>query len=143
MPVELVSAVATAFGGISIAGVTYWFTKQRERDAELRKEKLEHYKEFVASLNGVISGEDSPDGQRAFAKACNKLMLVAPQNVIEALRHFQQEIKISNPQRGERHDELMSNLFLAMRRDLRISPSDDSSTFVVGLWSAGVKSDER
>jgi hypothetical protein len=39
-------------------------------------------------------------------------MLVAPQTIIEALRRFQQEIKVSNPDKSlERHDELMSQLF--------------------------------
>lgn len=66
-----------------LAGATYWFTKKREREAELRKEKLEQ--EFVASLSGIVSGEGTPDGQRAFACACNKLNLVALQRVVKAL----------------------------------------------------------
>jgi len=76
---------------VLLAGITYWFTKQRERDAELRKEKLEHYKDFVASLSGIISGEATAESQRAFALASYKIMLVAPQRIIEALRGFQQE----------------------------------------------------
>ena len=125
-----------------LAGATYWFTKQREREAELRKEKLEHYKDFVASLSGTISGETTPQGQKAFASACNKLMLVAPQAVIEALQKFQQEIKVSNPNKSQdRHDQLMSQLFYAIRKDLGVSPTDDVRSFQVGLWASGVKPD--
>src|SRR5712691_11954602 len=98
MTATVIAALSAAFGGIAIAGATYWFTKQRERDAEWRKEKLEHYKTFVVALGGTISGESTSEGQRAFARACNNLNLVAPQTVIEALREFQQEIKVSNPQ---------------------------------------------
>jgi len=124
-----------------MAGATYWFTKKREREAEIRKEKLEHYKEFVASLSGIISGESSNESQRAFSLACNKLNLVAPQVVLEALQVFQSEIKTANTnQSNERHDRLMSKLFLEMRKDLGIKPSDSSSTFRVGLWASGVQS---
>lgn len=140
---SIFTTIITFFGSAAVAGLTYWFTKQREREAELRKEKLEHYKDFVASLSGIISGESTPEGQRAFARACNKLMLVAPQSVIEALRNFQREIKISNPNKNDKtHDEFMSKLFYEIRRDLRVSPSDDAENFQVGLWSSGVKTSE-
>jgi hypothetical protein len=140
MSATVITALITALGTVLVAVATYWSTKKREREAELRKEKLEHYKDFVASLSGAISGEDTPDGQRAFARASNRLMLVAPQSVIEALQRFQQEIKASNTAKSaERHDELMSALFFQIRRDLGVSPADDERTFRVGLWASGVK----
>jgi hypothetical protein len=63
MAAEIVTALIAASGAIVLAGATYWFTKKREREAELRKEKLEHYKDFVASLSGIISGETTNEGQ--------------------------------------------------------------------------------
>lgn len=139
MPAEVLTSLVAISGAIVLAGATYWFTKKRERDAELRKEKLEHYKEFVASLSGVISGESTPEAQRAFARACNKLNLIAPQAVVRALQDFQQEIKISNlhPSK-DRHDQLMSKVFYEMRRDLQVTPRDGDSSFVFGLWASGV-----
>jgi len=139
MPAEIVTAIIAASGAVVLAGATYWFTKQREREAELRKEKLEHYKDFVASLSGIISGEATPDGQRAFSRACNKLNLVAPQSVLSALQTFQNEIKVTNQKRSDaRHDELMSKLFYEIRQDLGVTPADTLSTFRVGLWASGV-----
>src|SRR6185436_10130111 len=117
MAAEIITALIAASGAVILAGATYWFTKKRELDAELRKEKLEHYKDFIACLSGTITGESTPEAQRAFAKACNRLNLVAPQAVVKALQEFQQEIKVSNPSKSlERHDRLMSNLFFEMRR---------------------------
>jgi hypothetical protein len=143
MDSTLLTAVITVSGSICAVGATYWFTKKRERDAEWRKQKLEHYKAFVVSLSGTIVGESTASGQRAFAKACNDLMLFAPQSVIEALQSFQQEIKISNPNKSDaRHEQLMARLFLEMRRDLKITPADDPSTFRVGLWAAGVRPED-
>ena len=139
MPGEIASALIAASGAIALAGAGYWLTKKRERDAELRKEKLEHYKDFVSSLSGIISGEATPDGQRAFSRACNKLNLVAPQSVLAALQAFQQEIKISNESRSDEcHGRLMSALFYEIRKDLGISPADDQATFKVGLWASGM-----
>ncbi|MCW8126455.1 hypothetical protein [Microbulbifer halophilus] len=138
MATELLTAIITASGAVAVAGASYWFTKKREREAELRKEKLAHYKDFVACLSGVISGEFTPDGQRAFALACNKLNLIAPQSVIRALQEFQEEIKISNDTKSqEAHDRLMSELLFEMRKDLGVKPGDERSSLTVGLWESG------
>lgn len=138
MASEVITALIATSGAIALAGTTYWFTKKREREAELRKEKLEHYKEFVASLSGIVSGEATSEGQRAFARACNKLNLVAPLAVVKALQQFQQEIKVSNPNKSsELHDRLLSKLFLEMRKDLQVTPKDEDSSFIFGLWALG------
>lgn len=139
MAAEIATTLIAASGAVVLAGASYWFTKKRERDAELRKEKLEHYKDFVASLSGIVSGESTPEGQRAFSRACNKLNLIAPQAVIKALQDFQQEIKVTNATRSnERHDKLMSRLFYEMRKDLQVAPKDRDTSFVFGVWAAGV-----
>jgi len=139
MATEIVTALIAASGAVVLAGASYWFTKKREREAELRKEKLEHYKDFVASLSGILSGESTPEGQRAFSRACNKLNLVAPHAVIKALQDFQQEIKITNARRSnEQHDNLMSRIFYEMRKDLQITPVDKDTSLIFGLWAAGV-----
>jgi hypothetical protein len=136
---EMITTLITASGALVLAGASYWFTKQRERDAELRREKLEHYKDFDASLSGIISGEGTDEGQRAFARACNKLNLVAPQRVIEAIQVFQQATKVGNIQaERERHDQVMSKLFYEIRKDLKVTPRDKAATFRVGLWASGV-----
>ncbi|OWQ44254.1 hypothetical protein CDL60_26230 [Roseateles noduli] len=143
---EILTAVIAAGGSVVLAGASYWFTKKREREADLRKEKLEHYKDFVQALSGIISGESSPDDQRVFSRACNRLNLVGSQSVLEALQQFQQEIKVANTSRSqERHDQLMSKLFFEIRKDLAVKPADRTETFRVGLWAAGAprSQDER
>ncbi len=138
MATELLTAIVTASGAVVVAGASYWFTKKREREAELRKEKLAHYKDFVACLSGIIDGEFTQDGQRAFALACNKLNLIAPQPVIRALQQFQEEIKVSNDTKSqEAHDHLMSELFYEMRKDLGVKPADERDSLTVGLWASG------
>ncbi len=139
----LLAPLVAALGAIAVAAltaiITYATTRRREREAEIRKEKLEHYKEFIASLSGIISGEGTEEGQRDFARACNKLNLVAPQAVIVALQGFQDEIKQRNPNRTQaRHDELLSALIHALRHDLGLNTKGESDSLVYGLWAAGV-----
>lgn len=141
MDASVATALIAAAGAIVLAGASYWFTKRSERHAELRREKLAHYKDFTLALSGIISGEQTPDGQRAFARACNALNLVAPQPVLVALQRFQEATKSSNatPASREQHDALMSVLFLEMRKDLGVTPGDNVTTFRVGLWASGQK----
>jgi hypothetical protein len=129
-----------AIGSILVAGATYWLTKKREREAEWRKAKFEHYKEFFASFGGNLMSTGSPEGRMAYARARNNLALVAPQPVIEALQAFEKVIAITNVNNDiDRHDEFLSRLIFEIRRDLQISPSDNSETFRVGIVGAGAR----
>ncbi len=124
---------------ILLAAGGYILTKKRERDAELRTEKLEHYKAFVLSLNGILEDEAAPETQRSFSQACNNLNLIAPQEVLQCLREYKEEIRSGNLNRNaERERKLCSNLFQSMRRDLGVNPRDKSQLEIT-LWSANVK----
>lgn len=138
MNITIITTVITLIGSILLAGISYWFTKSKERNAELRKEKLEHYKKFVESMNEIIEGDQTPEGHLKFAKATNNLMLIAPQTVIEALYAFRHEISFSNTKKDqEKHDFLLSNLMFEIRKDLKIHPKDNKHNFKVILWSSG------
>jgi hypothetical protein len=134
----LTSAISAA-AAFLIAVAGYLFTKQKEREAEWRKEKLAYYKEFVDSLSGTIAGETTAQGQVRFARACNNILLFAPYAVIAALDRFHDETRVSNPAKSlERHDSLLSQLFLEIRRDIGVTPNDDAASFRIHLWSSGV-----
>jgi len=139
MNTTIVVAIIGLLGSIVAAVFAYWSTKQREREAEWRKEKLAYYKTFVESLSGIVEGDDSPEGHKAFARATNNLLLFAPQPVIEALNAFRIEIRVSNASRSpERHDNLLAALLLSIRHDIGVSPADDSAKFRPILWASGV-----
>ena len=139
MSADLLTAVIAPSGALIVAIASYWFTKQKERAADLRKIKLDHYKDFTAAISGIVGGDVTDEGKRAFARASNNLNLIAPQRVLSALRDFQDEIRDSNTNKdSERHDKLLSNLYFEIRRDLKIIPADDANTFRVGLWASSV-----
>lgn len=139
MNASIITSVVGLLSALLVAAATYWFTKQREREAEWRKEKLAYYKAFVESISGIVEGDSTPNGQLAFARACHNLLLFAPQPVIEALDAFRNEIRTSNPHRtGEQHDKLLGILLLQIRRDVGVCPSDNPATFKPRLWASGV-----
>jgi len=138
METAIATALIAFLGSLMVAVLTYWFTKQREREAEWRKEKLAHYKAFIESFSGIIEGDSSPEGHKSFARATNNLLLFAPQSVIAALNEFRHEIRVSNMNRTQQeHDHLLAALLLEIRRDIGVSPADDPSTFKPILWASG------
>jgi hypothetical protein len=140
----LVGSVVAAVVAIAVALLTYRAAKEREREAEWRKEKLGYYKTFAESLSGIIEGDATPDGHRAFAEATNNLLLLAPQRVVEAVTAFREEIRASNVRRsGEAHDRLLAAMFLAIRRDVGIVPRDDAATFRPRLWASGSPKEDQ
>ncbi|MDR3413813.1 MAG: hypothetical protein P4L87_23110 [Formivibrio sp.] len=138
METTVLVALVGFLGSVFAAVFAYYSTKRRERDAEWRKEKLAYYKAFVESLSGIVEGDDSSEGHKAFARATNNLLLFAPQPVIEALNAFRHEIRVSNPSRSqERHDILLASLLFSIRHDVGVSPTDDIATFKPILWASG------
>ena len=138
METAITTALIAFLGSLLVVVLTYWTTKKREREAEWRKEKLVDYKAFIESMSGIIEGDATPEGHRSFAKATNNLLLFAPQAVITALNDFRHEIRISNPNRSlEKHDRLLADLLRAIRKDIGVSPEDDTRSFKPILWASG------
>ena len=65
-----------------------------------------------------------------FALASNTIALAAPQYVIDAFMAFHDEVKFSNPNKSpEKHDKLLNDLLLAVRKDIGLAKGDDVTTF--------------
>jgi hypothetical protein len=129
--------VITALIGVIGIAVSYWFTKKQERETALRKEKLEHYKVLIESMNGVLAGHISDEGRKTFADACNRVNLIAPQSALKALDALLWEIDPANPALGNGdHDALYSALMRELRKDLHIKPKDKDLEFRFHLRSA-------
>ena len=140
MDTAIFVATISAAASIFAAALTFLLTKSKEREAELRKQKLEHYKEFLDALSGVVGTDSTPENQRRWARASNTMGLVASQQVLQAQRRFQDATALSNANRStEEHDRCLNQLLLAIRRDLGVTPADDPSTFEFRLWCSGTQ----
>ena len=134
MSPEVLNVIAAAVGSVALAAITYLFTKQRERDAALRSEKLNHYKEYVESLTAITRQDSSFEEQKAHALAFNNFHLFAPQTVIEALHQYNEQLNPDKPGHSpDKHDTLLTNLPLEIRKDLQVKPKDREKNFRVFL----------
>lgn len=138
MDTPILVAVISAAASLVAAAITFSLTKKKEREAEWRKQKLEHYRELLDALNGTVGTDSTPEAQRRWTRACNIIVLVASRQVLSALREFQNATVISNPNRSnEEHDQKLKQLMLAIRADLNISPADKAEDFSFQLWCSG------
>lgn len=139
MTTEIIIAILWIIGSIIVASLTFSFNKKKEREAEWRKEKLKFYIEFIESLSWITDFEWSYENDIRFAKACNDLYLFAPNNVLWALKEFQNHIRISNESKSyEIYMKTLSELILKIRNDIGIK-WEDGGNFNVNLWTSGRK----
>lgn len=127
----IIVAIITVSGSIVVAALTFYLTKRHQLKVEWQHEKLNHYKVLISSLSDLaVDGTDKTEANMKFSLASNTIALAAPQDVIEALMDFHDEVKHSNPNKSpERHDELLIKLLLAIRRDIGLAKKDNVETF--------------
>jgi len=134
------ATLITAAAAILVAALSYLFAKWKEREADWRKWKYEHYNEFMLSLSGTVGNDSTPNNQQRYTAACNTLNLIGTKDVLSALRDFRQETGPSNHDKSpKKHDVLLAALVRAIRNDLGIK-TPKASDFSVCLWESGQKS---
>ncbi|NJD77806.1 MAG: hypothetical protein FIB08_12045 [Candidatus Methanoperedens sp.] len=141
MDTNVLVAMITVSGSILAASLTYYFTKRLQTKTEWQNEKMNHYKVLLSAMSDVaVDGKDKKEANERFSLASNTICLVAPQYVVTALMKFHDEIKYSNPNKSvERHDVLLKELLLAIRKDIGLSKSDNKDTFVFHLIGSAPK----
>ena len=71
-----------------------------------------------------------PRGTGALLRGINTVGLFASQDVIKQLHAYQEITRLPYAEVSrDEHDRRLTDLVLAVRRDLRLRPDDDSSTF--------------
>jgi hypothetical protein len=142
METSVIIAIISAFASVLGAAVSVSFSMRKEREADWRKLKFEHYREFMAALSRIVGTDATPERHLRYAQACNTVQLVASAQVINALHNFRNEIAVSNPNRSqEKHDQLLSVLIRNIRTGLGISPTSNPADLSIRLWLSGVDHD--
>jgi len=130
----LLVTTTVAIGGWFIG---HALTKSRERQAEWRKEKLTHYKEYFAALAGVVGSHATDETRKRYAIAFNTVGLFASQEVIERLHSYQEITRLGASEVPlAEHNKRLTRLAFAMRQDLRLKPNDKEESFSFFLISA-------
>jgi len=141
MDASVITAIITSSGAIIVAALTFFLTKRHERLSEWRQKKLDHYKELLSAISDLaVDGINKDKANIRFALATNTIALVAPQYVIKALMDFHAEIKYTNKNRThEKHDQLLIELVLAIRKDVKLTSKDNKKTFDFHLIGSAPK----
>jgi hypothetical protein len=124
----IVSAVATL---IVAEAVKYYFIRKGGHEADWRKLKLAHYKEYVAALSGTTRKDSDDKAFLRYSDAADNLALVAPTDVLNALNALHDASKSG---KTEDLEALRSSLMRAMRKDCHLKdPKDDSELMFKGI----------
>jgi hypothetical protein len=131
----------TVLVAVISAALSYYFSAKAQAEQEWRQRKVQHYNELLSAISDLaVDGKDKTKANERFALTAATIALVASQDVVTAVMRFHDEIKESNSKRTlERHDQLLKELLLAMRADLRIKPNDNPSTFEFHLIGTAPK----
>tara|TARA_B100000929_G_C15264740_1_gene337987 strand:- start:114 stop:515 length:402 start_codon:yes stop_codon:yes gene_type:complete len=113
---EILETIASPYGAFGAIVLTYIFNKERERAAEIRREKLEHYKEFVRALGEYVVKDAGQEKRSEFTRACNRMYLVASKDVLEKLEPLLRGLK--NEESEEAVQLKLDQLIHHMRKDL-------------------------
>lgn len=136
MDAPIIVAIITAAAGLFASSLTFFLTKKKEREAEWRKQKLDHYKEFMAALNDIVGPPAPVEARVRFASAANNIFLVGSPAVLIALRGYLDETAESNTaRRDDKHDEHLTKLIFAIRDDLGIEPNKPIPDYAFRLWA--------
>ena len=101
-------------------GITTYQQVARSRlEMTWRQQKLEIYRELMESLGLVVNFPSSMDATVRWSVSCNRAALIAPQQVLNHIRHFS----------GIRNDrdamnEAIRSLLSAIRQDLALHEQD-------------------
>lgn len=134
MEASLVVAVVTALSSITVAALTYSFTKRKEREADWRKYKYEQYKEFVAAIAAMVGSDIAPEVSQKFALVSNTLHLIGSKGVLDALHTLLHElIDLKGNISQARQAACLNKLIWEIRKDLEIPQTASEAEFSVRL----------
>ncbi|MFZ5452297.1 MAG: hypothetical protein ACOZF2_10590 [Thermodesulfobacteriota bacterium] len=124
------TSVISASATVIVAALSFFLNKRAERKAALQQRKLAHYQELINALSDLVNDLDQDKANLRFNNAFNTMALVAPQNVIDSLMKFHDQIRISNPNKSEEgYDRTLKELLLAIRKSLEMPFRDDPHPF--------------
>jgi hypothetical protein len=136
MSASIVVAIIAAIAALAGTAISFFLTKAKEREATWRSQKLDHYKAFMAGLNAMVGPPASVEDRVRFADAANNIFLVGSREVLMALRGFLDETADSNPHRDTaRHDRLLTDLVVAIRKDIGLSDAEMPEGYLFHLWA--------
>jgi len=146
MDTAVLVAGISASAGFGSSFAQLFFNKRSEREGQWRKLKLDHYKEYISALSGVVSRRSTAGSQARYADAVNLMTLVAPPVVCVHYTNFRTRLgKAMRRSPQQRHNELLTTLLREIRRDVHPkAPRDAGMVFrLMNVPDTGHEGDRR
>ena len=122
-------AIVGAIATVGTAALSFYLNERAKRKAEWQQKKFTHYSELFSAVSDLaVDSVSHYEANEKFAKSSNTITLIASQEVISHLMVFHDFIKFSNKDNftTERHDALLKDLILAIRKDIGLSEDKDN-----------------
>ena len=136
----LVASVYTLAVSAIVAAVSYWFTKAKDHDEDLRKLRFDFYREFVVAFAQMPDEHATEADRIRFNTATNAMYLVGTPEVLKALSDFRKAIGYKNELVGEQKQkqfiETYRKLLWVIRKDLKMPTAEDLTAFSAEYWAA-------
>lgn len=119
--VQVLIPIIGVIAAIISAAFSYYLTKKNQMSIEERKLKEEYYTDFIKAASGVAVQRDDKSIDNLADKQ-NRLLLIGSSEVVTKLLIFHDYLKPESQKKNRfdssRHDELLTELLKAMRKDL-------------------------
>ncbi len=115
-----IALIGTATAVVTIT-LTNFYAKKNQLKLEEKKLKEEYYLSFIKAISESVVSKSTEKSRDNLADSQNKLLLIASSEVVSKLMIFHDYVKPSSSQLDfsiEKHDELLTDLIKAMRKDL-------------------------
>lgn len=117
-------------GGLATVALTHYFGRNRDREADWRKVKLETYREYFTAWSEALIRPSDVAARSRYLNAANQLTLVASCNVLRAFYPYQDASSVaidSGDKKQVANLNALANSFLrAIREDSHpSSPKDE------------------
>jgi hypothetical protein len=139
MDAAIFVATISAAASILAAALTFLLTKSKEREAELRKQKLEHYKEFLDALSGIVGTDSTAETNAVGRGPPTRWDWLPHSRFCKPKGAFRTRLQSAPNRSTDEHDRCLNQLLLAIRHDLGVTPADDPHTFAFRLWCSGTQ----
>ena len=119
--IQVIIPIVGVITAVISAALSYYFTKRHQVSIEERKLKEVYYTDYIKAVSRVVV-EVNSSAKDDLADKQNRLLLIGSSEVVNTLMDFHNYIKPESTEKNgfssDIHDELLTKLVKAMRRDL-------------------------
>lgn len=117
-------------GGLATVALTHYFGRNRDRETDWRKVKLESYREYFTALSEALFRPSDVAARSRYLNAANQLTLVASCSVLRAFYPYQDassaSIDLRDAQQAAQISSLANSFLKAVREDSHpVAPKDE------------------